>query len=128
MSIILPILIVLHVAPAVFWAGSTFVLARLGADGANLGLRGPQMGAAVISILAGLALMALNHRGPPSSMEYVLGLGGLLALIAMGVQQGMAWRALKATPADLGRFARGQRIAAGLLLLTVICMVTWRYF
>jgi hypothetical protein len=127
MSIILPILIVLHVVPGVFWAGSTFVLARLGAGGANLGLRAPQMGAGAVTVLAGIALMALNHRGPPSLMEYVLGLGALLALIAMGIQQGLAWRALKATPPNPARYALGQRIAAGLLVLTVICMVTWRY-
>jgi hypothetical protein len=124
MSIILPILIVLHVLPAVFWAGSTFVLARLGADGANLSLRGPQRGAAGLTILIGVALMALSHRGAASSTEYVLGAGGLAALVAMGVQQGMAWRALPANPA---RYAQGQRISAGLLLVAVICMVTWRY-
>ena len=127
MSIILPILIVLHVAPAVFWAGSTFVLARLGAEGATLGLRNPQMGAGRLAVLTGIILMALNHRGAPSSMDWVLIAGGLSALVAMGVQEAVAWRSLKNSPPDLARYTLGQRISAGLLLVAVICMVTWRY-
>ena len=120
MSIILPILIVLHVAPAVFWAGSTFVLARLGAGGASLGLRNPQMGAGRLAVVAGIILMAIGHRG-----NGVLIAGAVGALAAMGVQEAMAWRAL---PNDPARYALGQRISAGLLLFAVICMVTWRYF
>ena len=130
MSILLPILVVLHVLPGVFWAGSTFVLARLGPAGPNLALYNPQMGAGRVSVLAGIALFALNHRGAPSAMEAVLGLGGLLAIAAMGVQEAMAWRGLKRSPEDpaaRGRYAAGQRIAAGLLMATVICMVVWKY-
>jgi hypothetical protein len=114
----------------VFWAGSTFVQARLGAAGADLSMRMPQMGAGRVAVVAGLILFGLNHRGPPSGMEYVLGLGGLLAIAAMGVQEAVAWRDLRRTPEDpaaKARFALGQRIAGPLLVLALICMVTWRY-
>lgn len=130
MSILLPILIALHALSGVFWAGSTFVLARLGSGGANLGLYNPQMGAGRLAVLAGLALFALNHRGSPGAMEWVLGAGGLLAIAAMGVQEAMAWRGVRRAPEDAAaraRFAAGQRIAAGLLMATVVCMVVWRY-
>jgi hypothetical protein len=82
---ILMFLIVLHVLPGVFWAGSTFVLARSGGARAEALVR-PQLGAAGISILAGIALWGLLHRGAFGTFELVLALGVICAIAAAGVQ------------------------------------------
>ena len=61
MQRILPILIVIHVVPGIFWAGSTFVLARLeGAGAEQLGY--PQMGAATTTVLAGVVRAGSRTR------------------------------------------------------------------
>ena len=124
--------LVLHVLSGVFWAGSTFVLARTGGNQAAR-LFGPQMGAAVVAVASGAVLWFLLHRGTPGIQERLLEIGAVSALIAAGVQ-GFGARAARAvatagagaTPAD-DRVALTQRIAAALLALTVICMAAARY-
>jgi hypothetical protein len=116
MQLLLIILIALHILAGVFWAGSTFAIARSGGAGADA-LFGPQMGAATVTVLAGIGLWALLHRGPQGPMEHTLGLGALCAIAAAGVQGAMR----RKNP------LKGQRIAAGLLAITVICMAIARY-
>lgn len=116
MAFLIMLLLVLHVLPGVFWAGSTFVLARSGGAGAD-GMFRAQMGAATLTVLAGIGLMVLLHRGPQGPMEHTLAVGAVCALVAAGVQGGLRRR----SP------AAAQRIAAGLLAVTVVCMVIARY-
>ncbi|HEX4635707.1 MAG TPA: hypothetical protein VH189_05970 [Rhizomicrobium sp.] len=125
--------LVLHVLAAVFWAGSTFALARMGGEGGERLFR-PQMGAAVVAILTGMVLWGLLHSGPPGVPETLLGIGALSALIAAGVQGvlvgGARRRLAQGGEASAGarrRIARAERIASGLLALTIILMTAVRY-
>jgi len=131
-----PILIAaisLHVLAAMFWAGTSFTLARIGGVRGEM-LFGPQMGAAVIAVLTGGYLWHVSHAGSFGTAERVLALGAVCAIIAAGVQGsigGPAIRALMSGTVDEAsarqRIALAQRVAAGLLALTAVCMVVSRY-
>jgi hypothetical protein len=115
MQIVIIVLIGLHILAGVFWAGSTFAIVRSGA-GADT-LFGPQMGAATITVLAGIGLWGILHRGTMGPTEHTLSLGALCAIAAAGVQGATR----RKNP------LKGQRIAAGLLAIAVICMAIARY-
>ena len=95
MQIALVIATSLHVLSGVFWAGSSFTLARTGGAGADLLFR-PQMGAAAIAVVTGGYLWHLAHDGAFGPSEQVLAAGALCALIAAGVQGAMGGRAIRA--------------------------------
>jgi hypothetical protein len=116
MQTLLIVLIALHVLAGVFWAGSTFAIVRSGGAGADALFR-PQMGAAVLAVLAGVGLWGILHRGPPGPMEYTLTVGALCAIAAAGAQGALR----RKNPLT------GQRVAAGLLTITVLCMALARY-
>jgi len=134
MQLLIIVLLIFHVVPGVFWAGSTFVLARSGGQGAEQ-LAYPQLGAATVSIIAGLALWGLLHGGNFGTFEQVLALGVVCAIAAAGVQSARGLPAIRKLRSVSGsgaeslraQIAQGQRIAAGLLAVTVICMVIARY-
>jgi hypothetical protein len=115
MLMLIIILFAIHALGGVFWAGSTFALARSGGEGAGKLFR-PQMGAASITVLAGVGLWTILHRGAHGPMETTLAVGALCAVAAAAVQGG-----LRGSP------GLSQRIAAGLLATTVVCMVIARY-
>jgi hypothetical protein len=133
MEITLLVTIVLHVLSGVFWAGTTFVLARTGAAFIDRLFR-PQMGAAVVAVVTGVVLWWLLHRSGFGPQEQILALGALAAVVAAGVQGALCGPASR-QPALAGgtdarsdvRAALGQRIGAALLALTVICMAAARY-
>ncbi|TKB27223.1 MAG: hypothetical protein E5W69_07110, partial [Mesorhizobium sp.] len=75
----------LHVMAGVFWAGTTIAVAREPEIRAERFFR-PQMGAAGVVFLTGLLLWYFFHNGSFGSMEKVLALGILTALIAAAVQ------------------------------------------
>jgi hypothetical protein len=117
----------------VFWAGSSFTLARTGGAGGEQ-LFGPQMGAAVVAILTGGYLGHLVHAGGFGTAEQVLAAGAIAALVAAGVQVAIGGRAIRQLRAGkLGeadaqaRIATAQRIAAVLLAVTAVCMGAARY-
>jgi hypothetical protein len=123
----------LHILAAVFWAGTSFTLARTGGAGGEQLFR-PQMGAAVIAVLTGGYLWHLAHDGAFGPAEKVLMVGAVAALIAAGVQGaigGRAIRSLRSGNADeagaRSRLAIAQRIAAALLAVTAVCMAAARY-
>jgi hypothetical protein len=123
----------LHVLAAMFWAGSSFTLARTGGLGGEQLFR-PQMGAATIAILAGGYMWPVTHAGAFNTAAQVLALGAVCAIIAAGVQGaigGRAIRGLRNGTADAAgaqrRIALAQRVAAGLLAVSAVCMVTARY-
>jgi hypothetical protein len=133
MQITLLVTQALHILAGVFWAGSTFALARTPAASAAELFR-PQMGAAVVVVVTGGVLWQLLHASGAGTQERVLGLGALAAVLAAGVQGVLCGPALRklATAGGTDKRARGKlvlghRIAAALLALTVICMATARY-
>jgi hypothetical protein len=127
------IILSLHVLAGVFWAGTTFGLARTGGAGAVQLFR-PQMGAATVAVLTGAYLWSQMVQGSLNLGEKLLGAGALCAVIAAGVQGAIGGRAIRRLRASAGgeaeirpAVALSQRIAAGLLALTVISMVASRY-
>lgn len=133
MQTALVIALSLHVLSSVFWAGSSFALARTGAAGGEQ-LVFPQLGAATIAILTGAYLWHLVHAGSFSMTEQVLAFGAVCALIAVCVQVAIGPRAvvtLRRGTGDLAgvrrRIATAQRVAAGLLGITALCMGAARY-
>jgi hypothetical protein len=133
METTLLVTLALHIFSGVFWAGSTFALARIGAATADQLFR-PQMGAAVVAVVTGGVLWYLLHPSGFGPMEQVLALGALAAVLAAGAQGALCGPALRQLARAGGKDQRsqaqvvlGHQIAAGLLALTVICMAVARY-
>jgi len=134
MRIILIVALVLHVLSGVFWAGTTFALARTAGNQAAFFFRA-QMGAAAIAVVTGGVLWFYLHHGPLGTPGHLLAIGALCAFLALGVQGMMVASALQKLPAPAEsegsrlrhRVATGQRIAAALLMITVTCMAAARY-
>jgi hypothetical protein len=126
--------LVLHFLSGVFWAGTTFALARTGANQTDQFFR-PQMGAAVIVVATGGLLWYLVHPGSLGTTEQILAVGVFCAFVAAGVQGVSGGSALrKLSIADESeasrlrhRVATGQRVAAAFLMITVTCMAVARY-
>src|SRR6202171_1720421 len=128
MQIALVITLSLHILSSVFWAGTSFALARTGGAGGEQLFR-PQMAAAVIAVLTGGYLGHLVHAGAFGTTEQILAVGALAALLAAGVQGaigGRAVRSLRTGAADeagaRSRIATAQRLAAALLAVSAVCM------
>jgi hypothetical protein len=133
MLIALIIALSLHILSSVFWAGTSFTLARTGGIGGELLFR-PQMGAATIAVLSGGYLGHLAHAGSFGTAEQILAVGALAALVAAGVQGAVGGRAIRSLRAGTGdeagarsRIATAQRVAAVLLAVTAVCMGAARY-
>ncbi|TYO63212.1 hypothetical protein FXV83_28180 [Bradyrhizobium hipponense] len=133
MQTALVIALSLHVLSSVFWAGSSFALARTGGAGGEQ-LVFPQLGAATIAIVTGAYLGHLVHAESFGPTEQVLALGAVCALIAVGVQAAIGPRAVltlrrgTSEAADVhSRIATAQRVAAVLLAITALCMGAARY-
>jgi heme A synthase len=133
MQTVLIIALSLHILASVFWAGTSFTLARTGGAGGEQLFR-PQMGAAVIAVLTGGYLGHLVHGGSFGPAERVLAVGALAALVAAGVQGAIGGRAVRSLrsgatdpAAARSRIAIAQRIAAALLAVTAVCMGAARY-
>jgi uncharacterized membrane protein len=115
MTIALMLIIALHVLSGVFWAGTTFALAR-GQSLSVASLRKPQLGAAAVAVASGALLGHLAHPGAFGGAERVLALGAVAALLAAAIQVFNVRGPMTA-----------QRIAAALLAVSVLCMVLARY-
>jgi hypothetical protein len=123
----------LHLLAAVFWAGTSFVLARTGGIPAERLFR-PQMGAAAVAVLTGGYLWMQLHGALFGWPEKILAVGIICAFVAAGVQGvmvGSAVRKLSTSGIDenlaRSRIAVAQRIAAGLLAVTIVCMAMAGY-
>ncbi len=132
------ILITLHAVPGVFWAGSTFAIARSPLTLSDRVLGRAQAGAAGITILAGVILWGINHAHAPGPKEWILTVGVFCAVAAVVIQHAIAWPAygrlskqadipFAEAAADRKSVVAGQRVSAALLVVTVIAMVSWRY-
>ena len=115
MMIVLMLAIAVHVLSGVFWAGTTFALAREQGLGVR-SLRKPQLGSAAVAVLSGALLGHLAHPGAFGGAERVLVLGAAAALLAAAIQV-----------FNIRGPATAQRIAAALLAASVLCMVLARY-
>ena len=123
----------LHVMAGVFWAGTTITLARDPEIKAERFIQ-PQLGSAGVVFLTGALLWYFFHGAYFGSMEMVLALGILAAFAAAGVLSVVVRktsRQLAGADAAMERALRakmagGERIAAWLLVLTVLCMATAR--
>ncbi|HEV3500893.1 MAG TPA: hypothetical protein VGZ92_11250 [Bradyrhizobium sp.] len=122
-----------HILSSVFWAGTSFTLARTAGAGGEQLFR-PQMGAAVIAVLTGGYLGHLAHAGAFGTTEQILAVGALAALVAAGIQGAIGGRAIRSLrngtadeAAARSRIATAQRVAAALLAVTAVCMGAARY-
>lgn len=118
MQILLIIAIAVHILSSIFWAGSTFALARNGGEGA-ITLLPSQIGAASVSILSGLALWHLLHQGSLQRTEQILATGAAAAMLALLIQLTVVRPGLRSGDASR-RIAVGYRVSAALLVVTVI--------
>ena len=134
MHLLVLVLLVLHVLPAVFWAGSTLVWAR--GDTPTAPLLRVQLGAALVAIANGAGLWFVFHRGGAHDVATrIVGAGALAAIVALVLQVTIVTpaglRLASASPSDVprlqARIAKGQRTAAPLLMIAVVCMVIARY-
>lgn len=131
MQMVFMLALALHVLSGVFWAGSTFVLARTGDGRQAISLFGPQMGAATVAVLSGAVLWHLFHgTGYFGPQEQVLAVGAIAAIIAAGIQGALVGRARRSQSptgeTGVEQAIRGERIAAGFLAITVITMAIAR--
>jgi hypothetical protein len=126
--IVLILALVLHVLSAVFWAGSTFALTRIGGEGAMRLFR-PQMSAAGVAALTGAYLWSKYHKSFGAAEEVLL-VGVLCAFVAAGVQGALIGPAVRVGGGGMALVRRaliGQRIASALLGVTLVCMIVARY-
>jgi hypothetical protein len=123
----------LHVLSGVYWAGTTITLARAPEIGAEKFFQS-QMGSAGIAVLTGALLWYFFHGAYFGSMEIVLAIGIVAAFAAagaLGAFVGPARRKLSVADASeqtrlRAQMAKGERIAARLLVLTIVCMAVAR--
>ena len=119
-------IIAVHVLSSVFWAGTTFVLARTGANDVARLFR-PQFGAAVVAMISGALLWSFIHAGNVGNAEMLLALGACTAVAALAIQAVGVLRGLRRTGQAAPWLGLLYRISAALLLVTVICMTVARY-
>lgn len=133
MRTILILVLSLHVLAAVFWAGASFAIARLG-GGAAARLRAPMLGAAIATLLSGGYLWRAVHGAAFGRPETVLAVGIACALTAFIVQVGdgarIRWQLARGTLPDAAAHTHAApltRLAAGLLAVAAVCMAAARY-
>lgn len=133
MQPLLMIALPLHILPAVFWAGSTFVLARTAGSGSERLFRS-QMGAAAGAVLTGAYLWNVLHEGSFGTMEQWLTVGAVCALLALAIQAVVAGGALRKLRRRGGddatahsRIVVAHRVAAVLLVVATVSMAAARY-
>ncbi len=128
-------LLTLHVLAGVFWAGSTSAMANLASmDAARLFPF--QMGSAALTVVTGLALWWFQLGTNFDTHEQILAVGLVAAIIAAaaqialvgGARSRLAASAPADDPATNANMTQGNRIAAGLLMITVASMVIARFF
>ena len=126
-QVTLIILQVLHVLSGVFWAGSTFALARMSGNQSGQLFR-PQMGAASLAILTGGLLWFLLHRGS-EDFRSMFSASALSSPFSPPASKALAARGTAPLPRDASD-RRGvdrhaildQRLAAACLVVTVTCI------
>lgn len=121
----------IHLLAGVFWAGTSFAVARTGGLGGER-LFAPQIIAALLAVLSGAYLWKALHEGSFGPMERILGLGAVSAIFALLVQLALIRPALRALRESAAHDARrrlmaGNRAVAALLALAALAMAAARY-
>lgn len=132
---LLMVTLTVHVLAGVFWAGSTSAMANLGSADA-VRLFPFQMGSAALTILAGLVLWYFQLGARFRTHEQILLVGIAAAILAAAIQGNIIGRARRNSSATasaegtliVGRVTLANRIAAGLLIVTVACMMIARFY
>ena len=126
---LLTAMFVAHIAAALYWLASSFLVAMAKGKGAEAQYRF-QMIAAVITMVFGGALWGQLHKAGIGKMELILIVGALLAIAAAGIQGAMVGgsiRRLQAGKIDeataRARIRKGSRFTAALLALALFAMV-----
>lgn len=135
MQYVYAVVLGLHVLAGVFWAGTTITLAR-DADIRAERFFPAQMGSAGMVFVTGALLWYFFHGAYFGGMEKTLALGIVAAIAAAGVLGAMVGPAQRQLAgADTAsetmlraKMAKGERIAARLLVVTVLCMAIARMF
>ena len=128
MPISLIVTLGLHMAGALFWLLTSLVLGFGGNPGASKVMFRPQMVAAVVAVFSGGGLWSVLHPGGFGPPEMALGLGAVLAIAAAGVQGAMVGGSVRRLPDPVAekKILLGQRIASGLLVVTLALMLVAR--
>ena len=134
MSYALILAAALHVLSTMFWAGTTFALARTGGVAAER-LFKPQLAAALLAFVSGGYLGHTLHGHAFGRPEQLLGAAIAASAIALLVQASTVGRAMRAlrggtdseAVAARGRATTAHRLAAALLALAAVGMVAARY-
>jgi hypothetical protein len=114
----------LHVLATVFWAGSSFVVARMeGVDARRL--FASQAGSGTVAIATGAYLWRVFHPNIIGRAEQVLAIGIGAAGLALALQVA-AFLKLRAA-GTTGRIATLHFPAAGLLAITAVSMAVFRF-
>ena len=128
MNIAMALILPLHMLAAIAWLGLAVVVAMNAGVGGAKAFR-PQMIAAVIAFLSGGYLWHVYYGAQFGSAQKVLAFGVVCAIGAAGVQGMMVGRQRRllkrgavTEEAARPKIARGNQIAAGLLVITLICM------
>ena len=126
---LLTAMFVAHIAAALYWLASSFLVAMAKGKGAEAQYRF-QMIAAVLTMAFGGALWGQLHKAGIGKMEIVLVVGAALAIGAAGIQGAMVGgsiRRLQAGKIDeataRSRIRKGSRWTAALLALALFAMV-----
>ena len=119
----------LHTAAALFWLLSSLVLGWNDNPVASKALFRPQMVGATLAVFSGGGLWQMLHAGGFGPKEMVLALGGALAIAAAGTQGAMVGGNLRRLPdpAAAPAILRGQRLATGLLVAALLCMLVEKH-
>jgi hypothetical protein len=119
----------LHIAAALYWLGSSFLVALAKGAGAERQYRF-QMIASTVTILVGGFLWGQLHSAGIGKMEVVLGLGGLCSLGAAGIQGAVVGASLRKLRAGRlseavarPRMVKGYRWSTVLLAVALLAMV-----
>jgi len=115
----------LHIAATGFWLLTSLVLGFGATPEASKRLFRPQMVAATIAVFAGGGLWSMLHPAGFRTPEMLLAAGAVLAIAAAGVQGAMVGGQVRRLPdaAAGAKVVQGQKIAAGLLVLALACML-----
>lgn len=129
MPIPLIITLGLHIAGALFWLLTSLVMGFGGNPAASKVMFRPQMVAATVAVFSGGGLWSMLHPGGFGRAEIVLAIGAVLAVAAAGVQGAMVGGSVRRLPDPVAeqKILRGQRIAAGLLVVTLALMMLARH-
>jgi hypothetical protein len=116
-------------AAALFWLLSSLVLGWNNNPAASKVMFRPQMIGAALAVFSGGGLWQILHAGGFGPKEMVLTAGGVLAIAAAGVQGAMVGGNARRLPDPVAAatIQRGQRVATGLLVATLLCMLAGRY-